>query len=245
MTLGVAHGLSRYKLKFSAEKVDTMIIQAISLLDDLDKEINNYMMRLREWYGWHFPELSKIVTDNLIYTKTVRAIGIRSKTAATDLSGILPEDIEKDAKEAAEISMGTEISDVDEKYIWALCDQIVELADYRASLSEYLKNRMQAIAPNLTSMVGELVGARLISHAGSLVNLAKCPASTVQILGAEKALFKAIRTKHNTPKYGIIYQAQLVSNTPTKLKGKVSRALAAKCSLCVRCDALGTTLIKI
>jgi len=239
MTLGVAHGLSRYKLKFSAEKVDTMIIQAISLLDDLDKEINNYMMRLREWYGWHFPELSKIVTDNLIYTKTVRAIGIRSKTAATDLSGILPEDIEKDAKEAAEISMGTEISDVDEKYIWALCDQIVELADYRASLSEYLKNRMQAIAPNLTSMVGELVGARLISHAGSLVNLAKCPASTVQILGAEKALFKAIRTKHNTPKYGIIYQAQLVSNTPTKLKGKVSRALAAKCSLCVRCDALG------
>ncbi len=80
MTLGVAHGLSRYKLKFSAEKVDTMIIQAISLLDDLDKEINNYMMRLREWYGWHFPELSKVVTDNLIYTKTVKAIGIRTKT---------------------------------------------------------------------------------------------------------------------------------------------------------------------
>ena len=107
MTLGVAHGLSRYKLKFSAEKVDTMIIQAISLLDDLDKEINNYMMRLREWYGWHFPELSKVVTDNLIYTKTVKAIGIRTKTGETDLSGIVPEDIEKDVKEAAEISMGT------------------------------------------------------------------------------------------------------------------------------------------
>jgi len=98
---------------------------------------------------------------------------------------------------------------------------------------------MQAIAPNLTSMVGELVGARLISHAGSLVNLAKCPASTVQILGAEKALFKAIRTRHNTPKYGIIYQAQLVSATPAKLKGKISRTLAAKCALCIRCDALG------
>jgi nucleolar protein 58 len=77
MTLGVAHGLSRYKLKFSAEKVDTMIMQAISLLDDLDKEINNYMMRLREWYGWHFPELSKIITDNYSYTKTVKAIGQR------------------------------------------------------------------------------------------------------------------------------------------------------------------------
>lgn len=99
---------------------------------------------------------------------------------------------------------------------------------------------MQALAPNLTALVGELVGARLICHAGSLVNLAKCPASTVQILGAEKALFKAIKTKHNTPKYGIIFQAQLVGSAPSKIKGKVSRALAAKCSLCVRMDALGT-----
>ena len=79
MTLGLAHGLSRYKLKFSIEKVDTMIIQAISLLDDLDKEVNNYMMRLREWYGWHFPELTKIITDNQIYTKTVKMIGMRHK----------------------------------------------------------------------------------------------------------------------------------------------------------------------
>ncbi len=102
---------------------------------------------------------------------------------------------------------------------------------------------MQALAPNLTAVVGELVGARLICHAGSLVNLAKCPASTVQILGAEKALFKAIKTKHNTPKYGIIYQASLVNATASKFKGKVSRALAAKCSLCVRCDALGTFLL--
>jgi nucleolar protein 58 len=102
---------------------------------------------------------------------------------------------------------------------------------------------MQALAPNLTAVVGELVGARLICHAGSLVNLAKCPASTVQILGAEKALFKAIKTRHNTPKYGIIYQAQLVSATSSKYKGKVSRALAAKCSLCVRCDALGKLVI--
>lgn len=101
---------------------------------------------------------------------------------------------------------------------------------------------MQALAPNLTALVGEIVGARLICHAGSLVNLAKCPASTVQILGAQKALFKAIKTKHNTPKYGIIFQAQLVGSAPTKIKGKVSRALAAKCSLCVRMDALGKFL---
>ncbi|KAL4471492.1 hypothetical protein ABPG74_008385 [Tetrahymena malaccensis] len=239
MTLGLAHGLSRYKLKFSSEKVDTMIIQAISLLDDLNSEINNYMMRLREWYGWHFPEMGKIVTDSLIYTKVVNAVGMRHKCSATDLSGILPEDLEKEVKQAAEISMGTEISEEDEKYILELGSQIVDLSEYRQELQEYLKNRMLTIAPNLCAMVGELVGARLISHAGSLVNLAKYPASTVQILGAEKALFKAIKTKKNTPKYGLIYQASIVGQASTKLKGKISRTLAAKCSLCIRCDALG------
>ena len=98
---------------------------------------------------------------------------------------------------------------------------------------------MIAIAPNLTILVGELVGARLISHAGSLMNLAKHPASTVQILGAEKALFRALKTKHDTPKYGLIYHAQLVGQSSTKLKGKMSRMLAAKAALACRVDALG------
>ena len=101
MTLGVAHGLSRYKLKFSAEKVDIMIIQAVSLLDDLDKEINNYTMRLKEWYGWHFPELTKVVSDNLIYTKVVKAMGMRQNVTEIDLTTILPEDIAKDVTDAA------------------------------------------------------------------------------------------------------------------------------------------------
>merc|ERR1719402_1623671 len=95
-----------------------------------------------------------------------------------------------------------------------------------------------ALAPNLTILVGELVGARLIAHAGSLMNLAKHPASTVQILGAEKALFKALKTKHDTPKYGLIYHAQMVGQASTKLKGKVSRMLAAKAALACRVDAL-------
>lgn len=104
---------------------------------------------------------------------------------------------------------------------------------------DYLKSRMNAIAPNLTVLVGELVGARLIAHAGSLMNLAKHPSSTVQILGAEKALFRALKTKHDTPKYGLIYHAQLVGQAGTKLKGKVSRMLAAKAALATRVDALG------
>merc|ERR1711894_184750 len=165
--------------------------------------------------------------------------GTRENAKSIDLSDVLPEEVEEKVKEAAEISMGTEISGEDIINIKHLCLQVVEIQEYRGQLYEYLKNRMMAIAPNLTTLVGELVGARLISHAGSLMNLAKHPASTVQILGAEKALFKALKTKHDTPKYGLIYHAQLVGSSGTKLKGKVSRMLAAKASLACRVDALG------
>ncbi|XP_013401006.1 nucleolar protein 58 [Lingula anatina] len=239
MALGLAHSLSRYKLKFSPDKVDTMIVQAISLLDDLDKELNNYIMRAREWYGWHFPELSKIITDNLAYAKVVKALGDRTNAATTDLSAILPEEVEQELKEAAEVSMGTEVSEEDLINVTYLCDQVIEITEYRAQLYDYLKNRMMAIAPNLTVLVGELVGARLIAHAGSLVNLAKHPSSTVQILGAEKALFRALKTKHDTPKYGLIYHASLVGQANVKNKGKISRMLAAKAALAIRVDALG------
>lgn len=156
---------------------------------------------------------------------------------------------------------------------------MIEISEYRTDLYDYLKNRMMAIAPNLTVMVGELVGARLIAHAGetcllvrpcacdtrlslvgSLLNLAKHPSSTVQILGAEKALFRcetlaailvglmdrlfvvfprALKTKHDTPKYGLIFHASLVGQSAPKHKGKISRMLAAKTSLAVRVDALG------
>merc|ERR1712002_506761 len=166
-------------------------------------------------------------------------MGVRENAHTCDFSSILPEEVEAELKEAAEISMGTEVTNEDIENITFLCEQILEITDYRTQLYDYLKNRMQAIAPNLTVLVGELVGARLISHAGSLMNLAKHPASTVQILGAEKALFKALKTKHDTPKYGLIYHAQLVGGASTKLKGKVSRMLAAKASLATRVDALG------
>merc|ERR1712042_193860 len=135
--------------------------------------------------------------------------------------------------------MGTDVNEEDMSNIMQLADQVIEITQYRAQLFEYLKNRMAAIAPNLTILVGELVGARLIAHAGSLMNLAKHPASTVQILGAEKALFKALKTKHDTPKYGLIYHAQLVGQASSKMKGKVSRMLAAKAALATRVDALG------
>ncbi|XP_004507477.1 probable nucleolar protein 5-1 [Cicer arietinum] len=239
MSLGLSHSLSRYKLKFSAEKVDTMIVQAIGLLDDLDKELNTYAMRVREWYGWHFPELTKIIQDNIQYAKAVKLMGDRTNAAKLDFSEILADEVEAELKEACVISMGTEIGELDLANIRELCDQVLSLSEYRAQLYDYLKSRMNTIAPNLTAMVGELVGARLIAHGGSLINLAKQPGSTVQILGAEKALFRALKTKHATPKYGLIYHASLIGQAAPKFKGKISRSLAAKTALAIRCDALG------
>ncbi|MCE3052499.1 Ribosomal RNA processing protein 1 A [Datura stramonium] len=242
MSLGLSHSLSRYKLKFSPDKVDTMIVQAISLLDDLDKELNTYAMRVREWYGWHFPELAKIVQDNILYAKAVKLMGDRTNAAKLDFSEILPEEVEAELKEAAMISMGTEVSDLDLENIKDLCSQVLSFSEYRAQLYDYLKSRMNTIAPNLTALVGELVGARLIAHGGSLLNLAKQPGSTVQILGAEKALFRALKTKHATPKYGLIYHASLIGQAAPKHKGKISRSLAAKTALAIRYDALADSL---
>lgn len=238
MSLGLSHSLSRHKLKFSPDKVDTMIVQAISLLDDLDKELNTYAMRVKEWYGWHFPEMGRILNDNLAYARVIRSMGMRTHAAKTDLSEILPEEIEAAVKAAAEVSMGTEITTDDLDNIQSLAEQVIEFTEYRALLSGYLSARMAAIAPNLTALVGDLVGARLIAHAGSLMNLAKSPASTVQILGAEKALFRALKTKHDTPKYGLLYHASLVGQATGKNKGKIARMLATKATLGLRVDAL-------
>jgi nucleolar protein 58 len=183
--------------------------------------------------------MQAIANDNAQYAKVVLACGFRTNFKSTDLSQIFEDETQETSlKEAAEVSMGTEIADMDIINIKALAEQVLSMTEYRIQLFEYLKNRMNAIAPNLTILVGELVGARLISHAGSLMNLAKQPASTVQILGAEKALFRALKTKHDTPKYGLIYHASLIGQAAPKHKGKISRVLAAKASLATRVDAL-------
>merc|ERR1712062_192660 len=115
-------------------------------------------------------------------------------------------------------------------------NQVIRLAQMRELLSDYLKKKMDVVAPNLASLIGDTVGARLISHAGSLTNLAKYPASTVQILGAEKALFRALKTKGNTPKYGLIFHSTFIGRAQQKNKGRISRYLANKCSLASRID---------
>ncbi|EOA22990.1 hypothetical protein CARUB_v10003737mg, partial [Capsella rubella] len=242
MSLGLSKSLAGYKLDFSSdEKVETLVIKAIGQLDDLDKQLNNYARSVREWYTLHFPELARIVHDQILYAKAVKLMGDRTNAAKLDFSEILSDEDEAKLKEAAVTSTGsTEVmSELDFTHIDELCDHVLSLSEYKLQLHDFLKSRMNTIAPNLTALVGEMVGARLISRGGSLLKLSKLPGSKIQILGAEKALRRALRTNHNTPKYGVMYNAPLVAQATPKCKAKIARSLAAKAALAVRCDALG------
>jgi nucleolar protein 56 len=190
-----------------------MIIQAIALSDQLDKDVNTFAMRVREWYGWHFPELVKICPDNHQYAQLAKLIGDKSRLSEDDLEDIqeILDDDETRARnvlDGARASMGSDISPIDLINISNFADRVVNLSTYRKALKAYLIEKMHLVAPNLSALLGETIGARLISHAGSLTNLAKYPASTVQILGAEKALFRALKTKGNTPKVRPILQSR-------------------------------------
>jgi nucleolar protein 58 len=238
LVLGLGHSISRHKIKFSADKIDSMVCHTVKILDDVDRETNVFAMRLKEWYNWHFPELFKLLNDNLLYARVILAAGRRPNYAETDLSEILTEEIETVVQETAKRSMGTDLGDGDLENCRLMAGQVVKFMELRRELSSYLESRMQAIAPNLTALVGFLVGARLIAHVGTVTGLAKSAASTIQILGAEKALFRALKTKHDTPKYGLIYHSSLVGQATGKNKGKMARMLAAKAALGVRVDAL-------
>merc|ERR1712142_116197 len=120
--------------------------------------------------------------------------------------------------------------------IMSFSSRVIALTDYRKKLHTYLQEKMNSCAPNLAALIGDVVGARLISHAGSLTNLAKYPASTVQILGAEKALFRALKKRGNTPKYGLIFHSTFIGRAAQKNKGRISRYLANKASITSRLD---------
>ncbi|XP_069679010.1 nucleolar protein 56 [Periplaneta americana] len=238
--LGLGHSYSRAKVKFNVHRADNMIIQSIALLDQLDKDINTFSMRIREWYSYHFPELVKIVPENYLYAKVARFIKNRKELNEDKLEEL--EEIVMDSGKAQAIldssksSMGMDISPIDLLNIEMFATRVVALADYRSQLANYLKSKMAGVAPNLATLIGEQVGARLIAHAGSLTNLAKYPASTVQILGAEKALFRALKTRSNTPKYGLLFHSTFIGRAGVKNKGRISRYLANKCSIASRID---------
>ncbi|CAH0597630.1 unnamed protein product [Chrysodeixis includens] len=238
--LGLGHSYSRARVKFNVHRVDNMIIQSIALLDQLDKDINTFSMRIREWYSYHFPELINIVPENPLYTRCAEYIKDRktlSEESVEPLTEILGDSEKAQAIiDASKMSMGMDISPVDLINIQMFAGRVVGLSNYRKQISEYLHTKMQSVAPNLTTLVGDQVGARLISKAGSLTSLAKYPASTLQILGAEKALFRALKTRSNTPKYGLLYHSTFIGRAGLKNKGRISRYLANKCSIASRID---------
>ena len=244
--LGLGHAFSRSKVKFSVQKNDNHIIQAIATLDHLEKVINTFSMRVREWYSWHFPELIRIVSEHQQYARLAIFIGDKKRLSDDDLQSVA-EQVDDDTQiaqsiiDAAKVSMGRDLSKADMENVTAFASNVVRLTAFRKTLHSYLISIFLFVSPNIEFLILEFVGARLISHAGSLANLCKVPASTVQILGAEKALFRALKTKGNTPKYGLIYHSSFIGRAGPKNKGRISRYLANKCSIASRIDNFSET----
>ncbi len=242
--------LTRRKLRRAAERRDLLAAQGIRAIDDIDKTTNLFAARLREWYSIHFPELDDLVRDHEDYVRLVTELGHRENFTKENLVklGFSESKAEKIA-EAAKKSMGADLSDFDVKPIQTLASITAELYRLRSELSDYIAAVMKEVAPNITALVGPLLGARLISLAGSLEELAKLPASTVQVLGAEKALFRALRTGGKPPKHGVIFQYPDVHRSPRWQRGKIARALAAKLAIAAKVDAftgryIGDQLVK-
>jgi nucleolar protein 56 len=171
--LGLGHSYSRSKVKFNPARSDNMIIQSIALLDQMDKDLNTFAMRVREWYSWHFPELREIVKDNIMFARAAAYIQDKSSLChpsggeSDDLSGLVEivgdEDTAKTIQAAARTSMGMDCSAVDMVNIVNFTQRMVKLAEFRKNLSQYLTDKMNVVAPNLSALIGDTVGARLIS----------------------------------------------------------------------------------
>jgi nucleolar protein 56 len=228
---------------FDVNRQDKPVIQSIALIDQLDKDINSFCMRIKEWFGWHFPELARIISDNSVYVRLVNLIQTR-ENLLVNKDELLPQleeivleaDLAKQIVDGAYASMGSDFNETDLFNVKYFCEKVSKLIKYRENMMEYLREKMKKLAPNTSALVGETVAARLISHSGSLSNLAKYPASTIQILGAEKALFRALKTRGKTPKYGLLYHSSFIGKAQAKNKGKISRYLANKLAMTSRID---------
>lgn len=234
-----AISLSSSKVSEVSQSPDLHVIQAINSLDETDKIINAMSSRLREWYGLHFPELDNIIDSINGYSQIVLA-GRRddlSKTIYEDAG--FPESKVQMLTLVTDKSRGGDISDANLAIVQTLAKQILELFDLRKHLEDHVQTEMKKIAPNLSVILGTAVGARILAHAGSLKNLAVMPASTIQVLGAEKALFRSIKTGAAPPKHGLLFQHALVHAAPRWQRGKIARAVAGKAAIASRVDFHG------
>lgn len=240
----VAESLTRAKIRLAFEKRDKLVAQAVTALDEIEKITNIIVSRVREWYGLHFPELGDFIQDHKLYLKVVSEFGERNNYEFKRLEEILRnEEKSKTIQSLLDKSIGAEIREKDMEKIRELAKICLNLYSYRESLEKYIDEVMKEVAPNMRELIGSILGARLIALGGGLESLAKKPASTIQVLGAEKALFRALRTGTKPPKHGIIFQSPYVHSAPKWQRGKIARALAGKISIAARVDAFGGTLI--
>lgn len=214
--------LTRVSVKDSVNN-DLLIIQTIDAVEELNRTINLLTKRLREWYSLYNPEVSNKVKD---HEKFVSSIVQKKKDK-------LLEELNIDKND----SLGAELKEKDVAAILLLASQINNHYKLRSHYEKYLQELEKETCPNLASILGVTISARLLDHSGSLKRLAEMPASTLQILGAEKALFRHLKNKRNPPpKYGMIHEHPLILNAPRKNHGRIARALADKASIAVRVD---------
>ena len=231
--------LSSTKITEVSESPDLHVIQSINTLDDTDKIINAISSRLREWYGLHFPELDNIIDSINGYAQIVLAGKRKNMTDDVFVNAGFPDSKVQMLSLVREKSRGGDITDENLLMVQSLAKNILELFDMRKNLEEQIDTQMKEIAPNITAVLGTTVGARILAKAGSLEKLSKMPASTIQVLGAEKALFRALKTGSNPPKHGLLFQHAVVHAAPRWQRGKIARAIAAKAAIAARVDVHG------
>ncbi len=228
--------LSSSKITEVSESPDLHIIQAINTLDETDKIINAISSRLREWYGLHFPELDNIIDSINGFSQIVLAGKRDSLTKKVFEDAGFPDSKVEMLVLLTEKSRGGEISNENLLIVQSLAKQILELYNLRKNLEQNLEKQMNSLTPNLSAILGTAVSARILARAGSLKNLALMPASTIQILGAEKALFRSLKTGSPPPKHGLLFQHSMVHAAPKWQRGKIARAIAAKAAIASRVD---------
>src|ERR687891_586644 len=232
-----AISISSSRVKEASGRLDLHVTQAINALDELDKTINILAARMREWYGLHFPELDHLVQSLTAYAKIVSSAGTRDKITNQVLqyAGIQERKGEIILSGASR-SKGGDITDENLKLVRRLADQVIEQSQLRDDLANIVETSMEIVAPNVKELLTASVSARMIAMAGGLQRLATLPASTIQILGAEKALFRSLKTGADPPKHGLLFQHPLVHSAPKWQRGKIARAVASKVAIAARID---------
>jgi len=231
--------LSSSKVTEVSESPDLHIIQSINTLDETDKIINGISSRIREWYGLHFPELDNIIDSIIGYSQIVLAGKRQNLSKKVFEDAGFPDSKVEMLSVISEKSRGGDISEENLSLVKSLAKQILELHELRKKIENHVETQMNKIAPNISAILGPSVGARILARAGSLKRLASMPASTIQVLGAEKALFRSLKTGAQPPKHGLLFQHALVHASPRWQRGKIARAIAAKAAIAARVDVYG------